>query len=289
MRGAPLRRIPGLLGSALFFAALSGAAWAASSDGGYMPPDFSGLWSRTGNIRGSFDPVPGDTGAGPVMIDPRYPRQRPREGAGAGVVAVVQGWVPDLSNPILQPRTREALAAIAENELNDVPHPQNQTRCMPPGVPHILNLFDPMQVLQTPTEVLFLYSRDHHVRHVFLNRPHGENIGHSWWGESVGHYEGDTLVVDTIGLNDKTESDRFGTPHSDRIHVVERYRLSGDGRVLEIVFTVEDHVAFTMPWSARSDYARDDWLFVETVCAENQREFWPGRTIELPVDETPDF
>jgi len=254
----------------------------------YTPPDFSGLWSRTGNERGSFDRVPGYAGAGPIMVDPRYPRREPPPGT-EGVIRVSPGWVPDLSNPILLPHTRDALAAIAEDELRDYPHPQNQTLCMPPGVPHILNLFDHMVVLQQVDQVTFMYSRGHHVRHVYLNSKHDPEHGHTFWGSSVGHYEGDTLVVDTIGLKNGVETDRFGTPHSDRMHVVERYRLSGDGRILEIELDIEDHGAFAMPWKARADYAIDDYMWLETVCAENLRPVWPGRPLEVPVDETPDF
>jgi hypothetical protein len=147
-----------------------------------------------------------------------------------------------------------------------------------------------LQIAQAPKEVVFLYSRDHHVRHVYLNVPHSKTPGHTWFGESVGHYEGDTLVVDTIGLNDKTDTDRFGTPHSDRIHVVERYRLSADRKRLEVLFTVDDPGAFTMQWSARADYRPDNIsFFEENVCAENNRPTGPAHAIPVPVAETPDF
>ncbi len=240
-------------------------------------PDFSGLWTRTWIENGTFDPPP--EGPGPIMVDPAYPRS---SFAGAAP------WIPDLSNPILQPETREALRRIAERELQFNPHIELQTMCMPPGVPEILNLRDNMQILQTPDEVILFYARDHHARHVYMNQAHPDDPGHTWWGHSVGHYDGDTLVVDTIGLNDQTHSDRFGTPHSDQIHVVERYRLSDDGTILEVLFAVEDPVAFTMPWSARADYQRDANPILETVCAENNR---PNGTyvIPIPIDTTPDF
>jgi len=277
------------LGAALFCAGVVYRPSSEAAESAYSAPDFSGLWSRTGNVRGSFDPVPGYDGAGPIMIDPRYPRRQPPPGEDEGVLAVVIGWVADLTNPILLPHTREALSVIAQNEISDYPHPQNQTLCYPPGVPHILNLFDNMMVLQTSNQVAFMYSRDHHVRHVYLNQPHGRNLGHSWWGESVGHYEGDTLVVDTIGLRDGVETDRFGTLHSDRMHVVERYRMSDDGSILEVELTIEDHGAFTMPWKARADYEPDDWMWLETICAENHRQSWPGREMSIPINDTPDF
>jgi hypothetical protein len=243
-----------------------------------------------------MDPPP--NGTGPIAQDPRYPKtdyngilRRPiTEEERPHVIRQTNSWIPDVNNPMLQPETRAALERITEQELAGRPHPELQTMCLPSGVPHIVNLLNSRMILQTPDEVIFLYERDQQVRYVSLNMPHSDNPGHTWYGESVGHYEGDTLVVDTIGLNDKTDSDRFGTPHSDKIHVVERYRLSDDGRTIESLVTVEDHVAFTMPWGGRADHMRvQDGIFTEYVCAENQRDFWPGLDIHYPIDETPDF
>jgi hypothetical protein len=260
-------------------------------------PDFSGLWARTGVERGSFRPPPGSFrpppggGPGPIMVDLRYPPRFLLHAAPPErVIRAVNAWIPDLTNPILKPQTRERLSEIAEQELAGIPYPRLETMCMPPGVPQVLNLFDNMQVLQMPNEVVFLYSRNSHVRHVYLNQVHSDAQDNSWWGDSVGHYEGDTLVIDTYGLNDKTNVDRFGTTHSDKIHVVERYRISDDGRSLDAVFTVEDHEAFTVPWSALADYVPDNRGWLETICPENaERQFWPGLPIYIPKDETPDF
>ncbi len=165
-----------------------------------------------------------------------------------------------------------------------------QTLCMPSGVPHIVNILNNTMIVQTPTEVLFLYERDHQIRHVYLNQPHSDSRGRTWYGDSVGHYEGDTLVVDTIGQNDHTHIDRFATPHSDKIHVVERCRLTADGKKIETLFTVEDEGAFALPWSGRADYVPSNEMWTESVCAENnQREFWPGHELPIAVDNTPDF
>ncbi len=270
----------------------------------YAVPDFSGLglsglWTRTGSVRGSYDPPP-DGGPGPIVQDPRYPWRRARGWDQLrppafveepdDIIRIVDAWVPDLSNPILLPATREYLARIAEQELADIPHMQLQTMCMAPGVPHILNLFEHMQILQMPDEIIFLHSRNNLVRHVYLNQPHGNRTAHFWWGDSVGHYEGDSLIIDTIGTNDQTNVDRFGTPHSEKMHVVERYRMSDDGEILEILITIEDPDSFTAPWSARADYRPSDRDWLETICPENaEREYWPGRPIYLPKDETPDF
>jgi hypothetical protein len=260
------------------------------------PPDLSGVWQRHYQISNLLDPPP--SGAGPIAQDPRYPktdhngvpRRMPTEQERKTLVRFTTAWIPDPSSPILQPATRAALEKIVQQELAGTPHPEMQTMCMPSGVPHIVNILNSTEILQTPTEVIFLYERDHQVRHVYLNRPHSGNPGHTWYGESVGHYEGDTLVVDTIGMNDRTHVDRFATPHSDKIHVVERYRRIAGQRRIEALVTVEDPVAFTVPWSGRAVYVAATGPFLENVCAENQRaEFWPGIDIKTPVDETPDF
>ena len=94
----------------------------------------------------------------------------------------------------------------------------------------------------------------------------------AWFGDSVGHYEGDTLVIDTVGMNDKTATDRFGTPHTAAMHVVERYRLKNDGKTLEDSFTVEDPGAFTTAWSGVLNYSRARVpKLEEEFCAENNR------------------
>jgi hypothetical protein len=170
---------------------------------------------------------------------------------------------------------------------------------MPSGVPMILNRRGggPVQILQTPTQITMLNGRDSQMRRIHLNVPHSEDPGHTWYGESVGHYEGaDTLVVDTIGQNDKTQIDRFGTSHSDRIHVVERYRLSPDRREMDVQFTVVDPGAFTMPWSGRARFRSRDGEWDEQICAENNRHIgevtvWGQITTDVPTasDDTPDF
>ena len=122
-----------------------------------------------------------------------------------------------------------------------------EARCWETGVPAFHLNPGLMHIIQTPKEVvLFLTGR---VRHIWLDVPHSANPKPSWYGESVGRYEGDTLVVDTIGFNDKTFVDSYRTPHTDKLHVVERFRLIDGGNTLEVAFTVEDPGAFYQPWS----------------------------------------
>jgi hypothetical protein len=271
-----------LLAASAIYALASPSAEAASV------PDFSGVWTRTWKTPGTFDPPP--SGQGPITVDPAHPHNSRTADNGTINYAISgDAWVPDLTNPILKPETREKLKKIAEQEIAGNPHLELSTMCSPPGVPEVLNLRDDMQMLQSPKEVVILYSRDHWVRHIYLNQPHSKDPGHSWFGESVGKYEGDTLVVDTIGENDKTHSDRFGTPHSNQIHVIERYSLTPDRKRLNVLVTVDDPGAFTMPWSARADYRPDDWFFEEHACAENNRPTGPGFDIPMPVADKFDF
>jgi hypothetical protein len=234
-------------------------------------PDFSGLWTRKWVTPSTYDAA--DSGPGPVMIDSTQPHHGHQEGVEGVPDVGSNAWVADYNNPILKPETREVVKRITERELAGRPHVEHQTLCMPSGVPEILNLRDNMQMLPSPSgkDITIIYWRDHQARHVYLDVPHSTNPPKTWYGESVGHYEGDTLVIDTIGLNDKTDTDRFGTPHSDELHVVERYRLSADKQTLEVRFTVEDAKFFTTAWSGRADYRRDTRGIRELICAENNR------------------
>jgi hypothetical protein len=161
-------------------------------------------------------------------------------------------------------------------------------------VPEVLNLREPVQLLQAKDKVTIIYQRDHQVREVLLSRDHPAHIQPSWYGDSVGHYEGDTLVIDTVGESVKPLSvvDGFGTPHTDRLHVVERYRLITDarGNGLQVIFRVDDPGAFTMPWTAMVVYHRARGRWEEIVCAENNRSFGDGTVLAaVPEAKQPDF
>ncbi len=158
--------------------------------------------------------------------------------------------------------------------------------CKPWGTPAILQSGGPFFIEQTPTEVLIVEEDDGFVRHVYLNVPHSANPKPSWYGESVGHYEGDTLVIDTIGMNAETFVDFFRTPHTEKMHVVERWRLIDDGNQLEILITVEDPGTFYEPFQVIRRLERGETEFGEAICREgNFRLFDYG----IPIDETPDF
>jgi len=131
---------------------------------------------------------------------------------------------------------------------------------------------------------------DQQVRHIYIDVPHSVRPTPSWYGESIGHYEnGDTLVVDTIGLNDRSFIDNYRTPHTTRLHVIERWRLT-DAKTIEVNVRVEDEGAFTTPWSARQVYQRsDEGPLVEMVCAENNTNFFSPGVVPIPSTAKPDF
>ena len=128
------------------------------------------------------------------------------------------------------------------------------------------------------------------MRRIYLDVPHSPNPKPSWYGESVGHYEGnDTLVVDTIAISTKTYVDSYLTPHTDQLHVVERYKLLNDGKAMEVLITVEDQGAFTTPWSAMQRFRRVPRDWTEDICAENNFDFLHYEVVPLPQADKPDF
>jgi hypothetical protein len=232
------------------------------------------------------------SGPGPVVGDPAH---KPKPGQPAFRVA-------DLSNPILQPWTREELRKANERALSGKPAYTPKERCWPNGVPG----FDtypvhPVYFLQTPKEVLLIWAEDHQVRHIYMNVPHSAYVTPSWFGESVGHYENDALVVDTIGLNTRTFVDNFRTPHTDKLHVVERFHMIDGGKALEAQIHVEDIGAFTTPWEAIQRYHRihasGDMVdprvskgpLEEVVCAENNGDVFNEGLDPIPTALRPDF
>jgi hypothetical protein len=142
--------------------------------------------------------------------------------------------------------------------------------CLPPGVPRIMLIPFPMQVVQSPGEMILLFEYDHYVRHIFLDRrEHPKNADSTWMGDSIGHWEADTLVVDTTGLNDKTWLDQVGHPHSDGLHIIERIRRV-DRETLQDDLTIDDPRAYAKPWTGQQVFKRKPaWRLGEYVCEDN--------------------
>ena len=145
-----------------------------------------------------------------------------------------------------------------------------------------------IHVLPGPEVYTILYMRMMQARFIEVDGEHRADLEPSYYGHSVGHWEGDVFIVDTVGFNDKTPIDMFATPHTEQLHVVERYRLVDGGETLRVDFTIDDPGAFTTPWSAYVTYGRLDQDYLEFVCMENNR-FPDGSSVPSPIDETPDF
>ena len=260
----------------------------AANESGSIPnfsPNSVTAWVPDRRAGDDFLPPP--SGPGPVVSVKDHPYQ-PNEGtAGQSTFRVA-----DLTNPILQPWAVEQMRKANEEVLaGKIPFTARE-RCWPGGVP-LIDIYErdrPVYFLQTPKEVLFVTEHDAQVRHIYMNVPHSANPKPSWYGESVGHYEGDTLVVDTIGMNDKSFVDNYRTPHTTQIHVVERFRLVDGGKTLENLIRVEDPGAFNMPWSAIQRWKRRDGnTILELVCAENSRGYFGYDVRPVPQSERPDF
>jgi hypothetical protein len=281
-------------------------------DGVSPVPDLSGQWGRDMLF---FEPPP--SGPGPIVTAVRK--------ADGTVVArescctIITGWFGDYANPILKPAAAEAVKKFGELVFNGTVAQDLHNSCWPEPPPYVMGLHFGVQIWQRSDEVTLLYLLHNTLRHVRLNAPHPENLAPSWQGHSVGRYEGDTLVIDTIGIKVAPFStvDAFGTPHSKALHVVERYRLIdgaaaaeaqrtngavyrpnppyGRGTIdpdtakpgLQVEFTVEDAGVFTTPWTGRVTYRRliGDWP--EAVCAEHPQ--FLGTEVVTPTARAPDF
>jgi len=228
---------------------------------------------------------PMTAGPRPVRNDPKYPYY----GNQSGTQPTFR--VSDADNPILTEWSR-AIMRKSNAEVIAGKYPYLfQAVCMPGGVPgQLAGVFEPVYWVQTEKEVLMIWQRDHVVRHIYMNVPHSKNPKPSWYGESVGHYEnGDTLVVDTIGLSPKAPIDNWRTPHSDKLHVVERYRLVNGGYTLQGIATLEDLIALTAPLTVYQQWQREDYPMLESTCAEGVNSYYGSTDASVPIADKPDF
>jgi hypothetical protein len=284
--------------------ALNGSAAAASN----AAPDLSGWWARNSLF---FEPPP--SGPGPIENRTRRPN-------GSSDVTRPVG---DYSNPLLKPEAAALLKTRGEMALRGISFPNPHNQCQPEPTPLILADQFGVEIIQTEAEILLIYSHDNKVRHIRMNDSHPAGLTPSWQGDSIGRYDGDTLVIDTVGIKNGPNPaiDWLGTPHSEALHVVERYRLvdadtakaavakaeqySGfagrsnpngvdvdmnyHGKGLQVQFTVEDPGVFTAPWSAQVTYRRGLGMVQEMICAENTREYYTGTITAIPMAAKPDF
>jgi hypothetical protein len=281
----------GIFAAALAAAALIPAAVAEPPGKDAIPhladPNFG--WQT--NVADWQEPPPGP-GHGPIKPDPTHPFMSNAEAGRRGLQPTLR--IGDAKDPILKPWAAQFMQASNEEALTgkrQVPFAA-QARCYPGGVPgQLLFPFEPVYFVQTPKEVWMMWQRDHMVRRVFLTDKHSKNLTPSWFGESIGHYEnGDTLVVDTIGLSTKNSYiDNFRTPHTEKLHVVERFTVSPDAKNLTAVATVEDPDTFNAPLTMQQRWFKVNNPMEETACAENNDDFFHQNLFPLPEAKTPDF
>jgi hypothetical protein len=246
-------------------------------------PDLTGVWARDAH---------------------NYPKPYLAPGRGGGIVGgydneYLKPWVVELlmrDNLV----TRSGQAVITAHSV-----------CYPESVPYVFG-GAVMQILQGPSEINVLFGDSGQFRTIYLNRSHPAHVIPSYWGDSVGHFEGDTLVVDTVGIAVNPQSGsmgNYGTPHTEDLHLVERYRRLRDGepsvaptphddsfnssdiisgaKPMRLTFTLEDPIAYKKPWSVTLDYLPLNGRVREYVCAENSRSSQIAPL--LPIAQVPDF
>jgi len=264
-------------------------------------PDFSGIWWHP------FLP-----GMEPLASGPTSLRNLSRRKG----VSNYDQLVGDYANPILQPWASDVVRKFGELSKAGVTYPSPANQCWPEPLPYIYKNTG-LMLLQQPHQVTLVYN--HEFRIVRMNDAHPAKVTPSWHGDAVGRYEGDTLVVDTVGQKHGPFAmlDLYGTPYSEKLHVVERYRLLDHeeakdglernakenmpaggaseidrnyrGKYLQVLFTVEDVKVFTTPWSATITYGRGSNEWRESVCAENRHDYLVNRDVEVPTADKPDF
>lgn len=240
-------------------------------------PDFTGYWQHSPILE--YRPVPGR--AAPVGEKSKRP-VNPNN-----VQVLIEG---DDTSPLLLPWAADEVRKRAESRRAGTQIPTQQEECRASGVPGVLTLPAPVMFLQLEDKTIIVYQRDHQVRHIPMNAKHAENPPLTWYGDSVGHYEDDTLVIDTIALKGRSGVDIFGTPHTEALHVVERYTLAEGGKKLEARIDVEDPGAYTTPWSGVMVYDRSNApMLLEEVCAENNYDVVAKKPYDIPTADKPDF
>jgi hypothetical protein len=294
--------------------ALLTVAWAAvlsampAAAAAAKTPDFSGIWGRWLHFE---QPA---SGPGPIVNTVR---------TAAGTMDDYR-WVGDSTSPILRPGAAAIVKKRGEMAIRGIVAPNAHVECRLEPTPYILAVEVGMEIVQHTDEVLLLYISGHQFRHIRMNVPHPANVTPSWQGDSVGHYEGDTLVIDTVGqrVGPLSMVDNYGSPFSGALHVIERYRLI-DGKTaseietrheknyfppgvptnasprgdidpdttkpgLQVEVTVEDPAVFTTPWTGLVTYRRAKGEWAEAICAENPHAYH-GSDAAIPVAEKPDF
>jgi hypothetical protein len=269
--------------------------------------DFSGTWARNSF---NFEAIPGQPA-------PLVNLSRLADGTmNAGQI------VGDYNNPILKPEAAEIVRRKGEISKSGHAYADPSNSCAPYAPPFTYAMELGMQIAPAADHITMLYAQDDQVRRVRLNSSHPRNLKPSAMGDSVGRWEGDTLVVDTVGVEPApyAMTDRYGVPVTKALHLVERYRLidgasakqaqdayeKREGRVggvpgamavdpdinrkgLQIQITVEDPTMYTTTWSANATYRRGRGPWLEQICAEDTFNYAENKPAEIPKADRPDF
>jgi hypothetical protein len=213
-------------------------------------PDFSGVWQApTVGQTSQTDNFPGAKG---------------------------RGFSFSIEEPPMQPWAAEKFKANHDPAIDPHEHGRIEMdpamRCFPPGPTWLLSQPRPFEIVQIPGRVLMIFEWDHWIREIWTDgrgHPKGKDQDPTWMGHSIGKWDGDTLVVDTIGLNDKTWIDMAGHPHSDALHVVERiHRLNHDVLVDDLTF--DDPKAYTRTWTGQQVFRlHPTWQVQEHIACED--------------------
>jgi hypothetical protein len=280
-----------------------------AAPGGATKPDFSGIWAHPW--------LPGfeALASGPTAL---VNLARTKEG-----VSIQTQLVGDYKNPILKPEAAETVRRFGEQSKASFGFHNPRNQCWPNGIPFLLSS-NGLQIFDRGDHVTMIYRTDHQVRTVRMNASHPANVTPSYYDDSIGHYESDTLVIDTVSIKAGPFAmiDWFGTPQSPALHVVERYRLinydqaqegvhrankdnvlpaganppvvdlNSRGKWLQLLFTVDDPNVFATPWSATVTFAPavqsgDAWP--ENVCGENPYKYGTEEDVQLPTAKVADF
>jgi len=285
---------------------VGGLSFSAMAQG--IPPNFA-PYASIGWYAYNRQFISPPSGPGPVQQDPAHPYVTNDEFRVTGRQPTEQ--LADLSASILMPWAKDVVRKRNELVLAGKPANPPHASCWPVGVPGFLlrPMTQAMYFVQTSTIVVMILSSKQEIRHIYLTDKHSANVKPSWYGESIGHYEGNALVVDTIGIDERTWVDGFGTPHTKQLHVIERFHLIEGGNVLEANVHVEDPGAFTTPWNAIQRFRQyeaavrrvpierlaqlasaPEGPLSELICAENPNSFFPNQpALKIPTAVTPDF
>ena len=275
-------------------------------------PDFSGRWARN-----AFDHEHMPSGPTPLTNKLRSDGDTAHPLLGGDPIPLIG----DYDNPILKPEAAAIVMKIGEVSKAGLIYPDPSNQCAPYQPPYAFSIQLGLEMLRKGDEIVILFQQDDQVRHIRMNSKHPDKVTPTPMGDAIGWYEGDTLVVDTVGVKVLPVSmlDRYGTPLSEGMHLVERYRLidatqakadmerhelragrvggtpgavpldPNYGKALQVEFTVDDPKYFTTTWTGRVTYRRSMLPWSEQICAENIVEYWPGMNTAVPQDNTPDF